>query len=264
MAAPALAPRPLGRDWRLLETGARPGAWNMAVDEELLAAVERGGAPPILRLFGWSPPAVSLGRHQPDPDAVALARLAARGVDCVRRPTGGRAVYHGPPDAEITYSVVAPLDDPALAGGLAVAYRRIHEAVAMGLETLGARVELAPRSRAIRPTSRLACFAASVPWEITAGGRKLVGSAQRRGRTAFLQHGSIPLGGDQEVLREAWPDSLAPDAATTLAEAAGRAVGYDEAASALASGFRIRLGVELRRPRRTRPRAAEHAIRLGV
>lgn len=227
------------RAWRLLETGARPGAWNMSCDVALLAAVERGAEPPVLRLYGWDPPAVSLGRHQPDPDPQALARLAALGVDWVRRPTGGRAVYHGALETELTYSVVARLDEPPLAGGLAFAYRRIHEALAAGLVRLGAEPAFAgaPTHRAPRPVSRLACFAASVPWEIVANGRKLVGSAQRRGRKALLQHGSIPLAGDQRPLEEAWPGALDPGTVTTVSAAAGRTVSFGEAADAIAAGF---------------------------
>ena len=219
----------------------------MACDRAVFDAVERGAAPATLRLYGWSPPAVSLGRHQPDPDGAAALRLATLGVDWVRRPTGGRAVWHGPPAEELTYSVVARLDDPALPGGLGAAYRRIHEGVAAGLACLGVSAGLAPRARAvaIRPTSRIACFAASVPSEITVAGRKLVGSAQRRGRTALLQHGSIPLAGDQRVLEVAWPGSLAVDAATTVSVAAGRTIGPVEAAGAIAAGIREILAITL-------------------
>jgi lipoate-protein ligase A len=219
----------------------------MALDEALLAAVERGTFPPVLRLYGWDPPAVSLGRHQPDPDPKALARLEALGVDWVRRPTGGRAVYHGTPDKELTYSVIARLAEPPLAGGLALAYLRIHEALAAGLARLGARTTLAARvyRPRIRPVSRLACFAASVPGEIMSDGRKLVGSAQRRDRKALLQHGSIPLAGDQRALEEAWPGALEPGTSTTVSSAAGRRVCFVEAASAIAAGVAETLGVEL-------------------
>ena len=217
----------------------------MACDEVLLDGV-RKGASASLRFYAWDPPAISLGRHQPDPDPAALAALAGREVDVVRRPTGGRAVWHGARSEELTYSVVARLDEPPLDAGLIEAYRRIHVALAEGLRTLGVAVALAPRRRAtVRPTSRLACFAASVPYEITVEGAKLVGSAQRRTRGALLQHGSIPLAGDQEVLRETWPESLDPRAATTLSDAAGRSIGFGEAASALADALASALNVRL-------------------
>jgi lipoate-protein ligase A len=233
--------------WRLLRDGARPGDWNMACDAALLASADDPGSPPTLRFYGWDPPAVSLGHHQPDPTPGEAARLRAREVDWVRRPTGGRAVYHGRPEEELTYSVVAPVGE-AWIGGLADSYRRIHAAIAAALRDLGAQVELVPPRlpvAAIRPTSLRACFAATVPWEIAAGGRKLVGSAQRRSRRALLQHGSIPLAGDQCLLSEIWPGSLEPGRATTVASAVGRAVGFDELAESLAAAFRQSLDAEL-------------------
>jgi len=108
----------------------------------------------------------------------------------------------------------------------------------------------------IRPTARMACFAASVPSEITVAGSKLVGSAQRRGRAALLQHGSIPLAGDQRVLQEAWPGSLPATAATTVSAAAGRRIDFAEAARVIVTGFREVLGVELEPGELT---AREHA-----
>ena len=92
--------------WRALETGSRPGAWNMAADAAILADVERGAAPPTIRIYAWDPPAISLGFHQPDPTPVEAARIAAEGWTWVRRPTGGRAVFHGTRNAELTYAVI--------------------------------------------------------------------------------------------------------------------------------------------------------------
>lgn len=226
----------------------------MACDAALLAAAEREGMAPTLRFFGWDPAAVSLGHNQPDPSPAEAEMLRARAVDWVRRPTGGRAVYHAGPGAELTYSVVAPLDALGVGAGLADAYRRIHEAIAAGLARLGAAVELAPRRSAreprsphdrIRPTSLRACFAATVPWEIEVEGRKLVGSAQRRCRRAYLQHGSIPLAGDQALLNEIWPGSLEPGRTAAVASAVGRAVEFGEVATILAEAFANSLHVEL-------------------
>ena len=222
----------------------------MTCDEAVLEAVGLGASPPTVRFYAWDPPAVSLGRHQPDPDVRTGAMLEALGVTWVRRPTGGRLVYHESIDRELTYSVVAPIGEPPLAGGLTDAYRRIHEGLAEGLRRLGVAVELAPRARGRGPkpgpSSRLACFAATVPSEIEAGGRKLLGSAQRRSRAAFLQHGSLPLAGDPSSIPErVWPGSFAGSTVTTLTAAAGRAVGFAEAAAALRSGLEATLNVRL-------------------
>jgi lipoate-protein ligase A len=258
--------------WRLLETGVRPGVWNMACDSALLAAAELPDFLPTLRFFGWDPPAVSLGHHQPDLTADEIALLQARGVEWVRRPTGGRAVYHGGSDEELTYSVVAPLPSAELGESLADSCRRIHEAIARALSALGADVALAPRrpasessgagcssrsgrsgrrsaregaTRGLRPTSRRACFDATAPSEIESGGRKLVGSAQRRSRAALLQHGSIPLAGRSSLLGELWPGSLDGDRATTVSDAAGRAVGFEELAASVRKAFETTLGIDL-------------------
>ena len=220
----------------------------MACEEAVLDAVGAKASPPTVRFYAWDPPAVSLGRHQADPEAGPRAALHALGVEWVRRPTGGRLVWHGPAGQELTYSVVAPIDVPPLAGGLNAAYRRIHEGLAAGLRRLGVAVELAPRrgSAGRRPSSQLACFAATVPWEIETGGRKLLGSAQRRSRGALLQHGSLPLAGDPSSIPERiWPGSFAGSSVTTLSAAAGRAVGFAEAVAALRAGLEETLNVRL-------------------
>ena len=270
MTAPPLSSPASASPWRLLETGPRPGAWNMACDAALLEAAELPGFRPTIRLFAWDPPAVSLGHHQPDLTADEVTLLRARGVDWVRRPTGGRAVLHAGPDRELTYSVVSPLSEPALIRGVAESCRAIHGAIAAGLSALGIEVTLAARplagaprrgprqerARAVRPTSRRACFDAAVPSEIEAGGRKLVGSAQRRSRSALLQHGSIPLAGDQSLLAEIWPGSLGPDRSTSVSEAAGRRVGFDDLAASIRSAFESWLGARLEPGALTEPELA--------
>ncbi len=240
----------LSPGWRLLETGARPGVWNMTCDRAILNAVEGGASPPTVRFYGWSPPAVSIGRHQPEPDAKAIAMLEARGVDCVRRPTGGRAVYHGEVTEELTYSVVAPIGVGPFVGRGADVHRRIHSALAAALAELGVPARLTEDRaehpvRPLRPDDRLACFAFPVGDEITAQGKKLVGSAQRRTRKAFLQHGSIPLAGDHTILDAVWPGSLDRGAATTVSAAAGRDVSYGELTAGIVRAFERELNVNL-------------------
>lgn len=166
----------------------------MARDLALFTALEDGApaALPTLRLYAWQPWAVSLGSHQDPARALDLAALAARGYDWVRRPTGGRAVLHAD---EITYALAAPLAGP-FAEGLSTTHRRIAGALARFYRGLGLDVQLtrpAPPA-ALDPRSPAPCFAAPGLAELEWAGRKLAGSAQRRGRRAFLQHGSLPLG----------------------------------------------------------------------
>jgi lipoyl(octanoyl) transferase len=94
-----------GLEWRLIQDEPAPGAWNMAVEEALLEAARRDQTPPTLRLYGWCPPTLSVGRHQDPGDGINHEFRRSRGIGLVRRPTGGRAVLH---DREVTYSIVLP------------------------------------------------------------------------------------------------------------------------------------------------------------
>ena len=102
----------------------------MAVDEALMESA-RGGAV-TLRLYGWEPGCLSFGRNQTAHGRYDGARATQRVIDVVRRPTGGRSVFHY---RELTYSVTAPANEW---GGLRDAYLKINRALAAGLRELGA------------------------------------------------------------------------------------------------------------------------------
>ncbi len=159
----------------------------MAVDEALLRLPESGWT---LRLYGWKSPTVSLGYGQPLARGVDEARARELGVGVVRRLTGGRAVLH---DAEITYAIAAPADEGALAGGISLSYRRIAQGLQAGLASLGVDAHVERTGAASAPSSKGPCFSARTRYELSAGGRKLAGSAQRRADGRLLQHGSLLL-----------------------------------------------------------------------
>lgn len=302
-------------EWRLIiDERPRSGAENMAVDRLLMETVRAGGRP-SLRFYRWAPPCLSLGRNQPFPGADVAAAAAARGIDLVRRPTGGQAVYH---DREVTYSVAAPI---AAIGSPRTAYRTINLALIAGLRRLGAPAEVAPEQGAVRrsgkgperaprqvagpvpeqgperhqragargaratgvgppagsaaraPEWSVPCFAVAAPGEVVAGGRKLVGSAQRREGAVLLQHGSVLLEDDQglaaallgggaadggtaalpvRTVGAAAGDGAAsssyPAAAsgvTSLDALLGAPPAWDAVVAALAAGFEEVLGVRL-------------------
>lgn len=175
--------------WRLLDTGARDGAWNMACDVALMARARRTGES-VFRVYAWSRPTLSFGRHEAARTRYAAEAIAAGGVDVVRRPTGGRALLH---DREVTYSVTAPIDH---AESLAASMSRINQLLLRTLHRMGVPATEAEEPRSMRPEGA-ACFALPARGELTLGGRKLVGSAQVRHDGALLQHGSILLDDDQ-------------------------------------------------------------------
>src|SRR5262245_26510639 len=185
--------------WRLLIDDFADSATNMARDEALAAVHASGVPPPTLRLYRWRPACLSLGRFQRGA-AIDRAACARDGVQIVRRPSGGRALLH---DDELTYAVIARADHPLVAGGSVVdSYRLISAALLAGLRRLGVEAELTPARRGDdrRPTTddrrmtsgaagrwsvvssqwSAACFDAPSSYELTVGGRKLVGSAQTR------------------------------------------------------------------------------------
>lgn len=220
--------------WRLLQHGSADGAFNMGVDEALLASAIAGIA--TLRLYEWEGHWLSLGYAQAlDPRRIEICREA--GVGIVRRITGGRAVLHG---SDLTYCLAAP--ETALPEGLRGSYRLVADALIEALQSLGvAAGRSAARSGTVGP-GELDCFAMPAEDEICVRGRKLAGSAQRRSRGGVLQHGSIRLAPDPpEVTRAV---GFAPGAATSLAELGVRVKG-EELREALKAAFRKALGGSL-------------------
>lgn len=220
-----------------------PGPENMRRDLALLDACARGEIPGAVRLYGFAPACLSLGRMQPMSD-VDLEACERDGVDVVRRPSGGRAVLH---HQDVTYCVVCRSSDPRFGGRVLESCARIHDAIAAGLETLGIRTT--PRAlpadlrRDARDGAAVAdCFARPAAHELLDDqGRKLVGSAQARRAGALLQHGSVLL----EPPRAA--GYLHGDAVPTLGgvgvrEILGRRVSREELVEALAAGFRRLIG----------------------
>ncbi|HTS87518.1 MAG TPA: hypothetical protein VMG41_03425 [Gemmatimonadales bacterium] len=217
--------------WTLLIDGdGHPGWWQMALDEALLEEAAARGAG-FVRLYQWAPYALSFGRHEPALRRYDRARLEAAGIDTVRRPTGGRAVWHA---AELTYAVAAPI---GTLGGLTQSHRRIHETIADALGTLGVTATLAPSGEREHPALGGACFASAAGGELLVHGRKLVGSAQLRRAGALLQHGSLLLAGDQAAVLTYARSPQNGGGATTL-EAAGGPRTFRETAAALTLRFR--------------------------
>jgi len=240
--------------WRLLVDPPAQGAWNMAVDESLLEHVGRGESLPTLRLYAWEPACLSLGYAQPFAD-VDIVRLSQRGWDVVRRPTGGRAILH---TDELTYSITAPLDEPRVVGTVLESYNRLAQALLAAVQSLGIAVELKDHEKGQdNGTQGPVCFEVPSAYEITVGGKKLIGSAQARRREGVLQHGTLPLVGDFGRITDAlvFPDDVARDAAaekllsraTTVESVLGRKIEWKTAAQAFVHAFESELNLTFER-----------------
>ena len=207
----------------------------MAIDEALAEAVGAGASIPVVRLYGFSPPTLSLGRFQKTKGQFDFRRLRADGVTMVRRPTGGHAVLH---DDELTYSVALAKDGGAVSRKREV-YLFIARVLLAGLRNLGIEgtINAAQQGDVHNPD----CFGSAGEYEISGReGRKLIGSAQMTTRVAILQHGSIPMTNPgsnvTRYLEAGQPLESRPP--SSLNEEAGRPLEYEEVREAFARAFR--------------------------
>ncbi len=225
----------------------------MAVDEAILEAVGRGDVPATLRLYAWKPPCLSLGYAQPIGD-VDMSQLENRGWQIVRRITGGRAILH---TDELTYSVIGPHNEPRLIGSVIESYQRLSEALLHALIALGLPVKALPKANHDDHSKQQEpiCFEVPSHYEITANGKKLIGSAQARKKAGVLQHGTLPLFGDLTRITDVlvYPDpearSKAADRllmqATTVEIGLGQQISWDQAAQAFRQAFSNALNLTL-------------------
>ncbi len=243
--------------WQLINTGFHSGIFNMKYDEDLAMKLQRQEIPPTIRIYGWTPWAISLGYNQKETD-VNGNQCQRDGVDVVRRPTGGRAILHA---NEITYSIVM------FAEGKSVnkIYSEISQALVSGLRKFHPMIGM-ESSQPHFPTlyknaESFPCFASSARYEIQFEGRKLVGSAQRRFSSAeypevVLQHGSILLGPEHKKLTDYFNVSdskvitrIQEDferKTIDLESIMHQKVSFDDAAEAVVKGFEEEWRIKLR------------------
>jgi lipoate-protein ligase A len=216
-----------GELWRTRVTRPMGGAANMALDDALMERARRTGER-VFRVYSWSEPTLSLGRHQVARGRIDPAVAGLKGIALVRRPTGGRALLH---HREVTYSVTAPLgrDD-----SVRVWYESINNVLLAALRALGVPAKPAIVTGRTPVPGTASCFVRADDGEISLDGRKLVGSALLRQGDALLQHGSILLDDDQAMLNDLLPeDERRVEPAGTLRQALGIPPSLEAIADAL-------------------------------
>ena len=246
---------PNPKPWRFLNTSFGNAFFNMAVDEHLVRSVALDESLPVIRIFGWTPAAVSFGYAQRIGREIDAVKAKNAGIDIVRRPTGGRAVLHW---NELTYSVICPSGHDQLGGNISEVYQAISSCLVTGLQSLGVEASL-ERGRPPVPSPRgenltSPCFSSTSQFEITLQGKKLVGSAQRRIGGIVLQHGSLLMGSEHKQVVDLMPDNHARlrktyrqqlEESTICLEEAGYELNFNEIASGLREGFARSLDTEL-------------------
>jgi lipoate-protein ligase A len=204
----------------------------MALDEVLLESTS-GGAAGALRFYGWDPPAVSVGYFQGLREEVDTDACKRRGFDLVRRISGGGAVLH---KSELTYSVIMPLDHPLAKDDLGESYRLLCGGLLDGLKRLGVDAVFSGIN------------------DILAGGKKISGSAQTRRMNCLLQHGTVILDNDVDVMFEVLrvPEEKikgkliaeVKERVTSMKALLGKPLSFDTAVDAFTEGFKTALGME--------------------
>ncbi len=226
--------------WRCILSGIGDPYDNMATDEALLDSACCSGTP-VLRIYGWSPATVSIGFSQRAAETLNFEELYRKHLMWVRRPTGGRAVLH---DMEVTYSVSVPASHDLYAIGLEASYERLCQPVIAALNALKVPASLAPHGSSGFVSA--SCFTAPGTTDVLVHHRKIVGSAQMRTHSGFLQHGSIILKGDlNKLFAVVRTHGLDPDRAaehashltTSIQQETGRTITFSEMAAALVNAF---------------------------
>lgn len=246
-------------DWELIyDPEPLPGSWNMAVDEYLFR-LARDGSRTYLRFYTWLRPTASLGCGQDINKVLNLEGCKKRGVDVVRRLTGGKLVLH---HLEVTYSV-ASAQAEVFTATLEGSYRLISEALVRGLQLLGLPAELASSTPPGYARSHLPCFAYPARNEVEVRGKKVIGSAQKRSGNCFLQHGSIPLVSEADLLAAIsyGLDLNRRESFTSLSDELGQEISYHQAVDYLIEGFKQQFQTELI-PRHISPEEAEIIMKI--
>ncbi len=158
--------------WRLLDTGLHDAFYNMALDEAIAMARARNLVPNTLRFFRWDPSAVSIGYFQGMEEEVDTEACDSRGIDYVRRRTGGGAVYHDK-EGELTYSLIIGEDHRLISKDFQKTYETLCQGIVLGLSFLSVPAEFKPIN------------------DIIVAGKKISGNAQTRSLNVVHQHGTI-------------------------------------------------------------------------
>jgi len=231
------------REWSLIrETDPHPGSWNMAVDDFLFRSLS-DEPQTFLRFYRWKRPTASLGYSQDIRKVLDVEYCQKHGIDIVRRMTGGKLVLHS---REVTYSLCSS-DSGTFTSTIADSYRLVSQALMRGLEKMGLRPCLADAPPVSYVRGNLPCFSYPARDEIEVDGKKIIGSAQKRTGSKFIQHGSIPLEEDDRLLEtiSLLEKNKGEVRMASLSQALGRQVRFDRAVECLTSGISEFFNVEL-------------------
>lgn len=203
----------------------------MAEDERLLnSAVDDKLKEPILRLYGWFPACVSLGRNQAE-SSINSVYCEEHNIDIVKRLSGGRALLH---DKELTYAFICPTSFLNNSESVMYSYKEISSALIEGLKPLGIELTFPENKKA--STKQDYCMSISTGADLSFNGRKLIGSAQYRKQNYIIQHGSILMDYDSETIETIFNEKVDKSLITSTKEIAPK-IELKELSDSIIAGF---------------------------
>lgn len=207
---------------------------NMSIDNDMLMKCVSIPHLTIIRFYGWSSPSLSLGYTQ-DTEGIDTLYCKDQGIEIVKRPTGGNAVFH---DMELTYAVSSS-DTDMFKGGILSVYKVINEAIISGLSHIGVDAYMNDASNNFLRGEPF-CFQSLFACDIMANGKKIAGGAQRRLKGAFLQHGSILINIDRETVSKIFNKKI--ENVTSIREETGIVISAPVLAKEIERAFMERFG----------------------
>lgn len=189
--------KPLQEIWAYVDTGHHDAATNMAIDEALLYFHSKGQIKPTIRFYGWKRPSLTVGHFQNVEKTIDFAGIDTHQCDFVRRLTGGSAVLH---DDELTYSIIVSENHPKIPHSINQAYYVLSQGLLEGYRLLGVQADFAMPEREKQRNRSAVCFEKPAIYEMIVDGKKISGNAQTRKNGVLLQHGSIPMSFDADML----------------------------------------------------------------
>ena len=241
----------LKETWAFFNSGFHDAATNMAMDETLLNWHSEGKIPPVIRFYGWENPSLTIGQFQNEQKSIDFDGIRRHGCDFVRRLTGGSAVLH---DHEVTYSIIVSESHPKIPQTVNEAYYVLADGLLKAYQSLGIDATFARPQRELGSDRSAVCFETPAIYEILADGKKLSGNAQTRRRDVLLQHGSLPISYDPNMLFDLFQFSSErlrkrqqerfQDKATCIDEQVKQTLEYDDLVPVFLEGFKKSLHIE--------------------
>jgi len=223
-------------EFRFIDLEVHNAFENMAIDEAIMLSMKEGKAPPTLRLYRWNPSAVSIGTFQGMNDEVAVDFCDSKGINYIRRITGGGAVFHDY-EGEVTYSIIMPKGHKLAPADILESYKLLCGGIVRALDYLDIKSEFKPIN------------------DVNAGGKKVSGNAMTRRHGCMLQHGTVLLDLDVNLMftilkvpQEKISDKMIADVkerVTSIRDILDRDVSIEELRDAMRQGFSDALDIDL-------------------